>query len=110
MDQIRRTADERLAQATTLEEALGDENIPTIMAGDFNSAPNSEVLVFLANTWTVLVKGEDRFTFPSHEPAREIDFVLIRPIEQFEVIGQRLIDEPVASDHRPVVVDLILRN
>lgn len=102
-----RTDRERLAQAATLEELLGDDAIPTILAGDFNSTPDSEVMVHLASSWEVVAKGADHFTFPSYGPAREIDFVLIRPRHRFEVFAQRLLDEPVASDHRPVVVEII---
>ena len=38
---------------------------------------------------------------------REIDFVAVRPAGAFEVVSQRLLDEPVASDHRPVFVELV---
>ena len=105
-----RTDEERLAQAIALEGLLGDDTIPTILAGDFNSTPDSEVMQHLADSWHVVAKGADHFTFPSYEPAREIDFVLLRPRDVFEVAAQRLLDEPVASDHRPVVVDLIYQN
>jgi endonuclease/exonuclease/phosphatase family metal-dependent hydrolase len=102
-----RTAEERLAQAVTLERLLSESAIPTILAGDFNSTPDSEVMIHLANSWAIVAKGEDHLTFPSHAPNREIDFVLLRPRVRFQVLTQRLLDEPVASDHRPVVVDII---
>lgn len=104
-----RTAEERLAQAVALEGLLGDDTIPTILAGDFNSTADSEVMLHLADSWHVVAKGADNLTFPSYQPAREIDFVLLRPRDVFDVAAQRLLDEPVASDHRPVVVDLIYR-
>ena len=63
----------------------------------------------LASTWDIAEKGEDAFTFPSTAPEREIDFVLLRPADRFEVLSERLIDEPVASNHRPVIVDLVIR-
>lgn len=105
-----RTEEERLGQATRLEEYLSDDSVPTILAGDFNSMPDSEVMRYLRRGWTVVTKDEDRFTFPSYEPAREIDYVLLRPAARFVAQGQRLLDEPVASDHRPLVVDLELRD
>jgi endonuclease/exonuclease/phosphatase family metal-dependent hydrolase len=101
-----RTEEERLAQAETLDRALAGGDTATILAGDFNSTPGSAVMARLSDSWSVVPKGEDHFTFPSYGPDREIDFVLFRPADVFEVISQRLIDEPVASDHRPVVVDL----
>jgi endonuclease/exonuclease/phosphatase family metal-dependent hydrolase len=104
-----RTVEERLAQATRLQEFLESESSPTILAGDFNSTPGSAVMSLLQKTWAVVEKGEDRLTFSSFEPVREIDFVLFRPQDRFEVLDQWLVDEPVASDHRPVVVDVVIR-
>jgi endonuclease/exonuclease/phosphatase family metal-dependent hydrolase len=104
-----RTEGERLAQATRLEAYLESDTIPTILAGDFNSTPGSAVMSLLQKTWAVVEKGEDRLTFSSFEPVREIDFVLFRPQDRFEVLDQWLVDEPVASDHRPVVVDFEIR-
>lgn len=117
-----RTQEERLAQASRLEERLsadpfsgaragdgGLDPIPEILAGDFNSEPGGAVMTFLGEQWSVLQKGDDRFTFSSFEPVKEIDFVLVRPTDAFEVLGHHLLDEPVISDHRPLVVDLVVR-
>ena len=105
-----RTAEERLAQAVSLEHFLAEDTIPTVLAGDFNSTPGSEVMIHLADSWDVVAKGEDHFTFPSYAPDREIDFVLLRPRGRLVVVAQRVLDEPVASDHRPVVVDIIFED
>ena len=104
-----RTEEERMAQARTLEQALGNNDIPTILAGDFNSTPDSEVMEYLSENWSILEKGEDHFTFSSYDPVREIDFVLVRPAGLFDVLSQVVVDEPVASDHRPVVAELVLK-
>lgn len=77
------------------------------LAGDFNSTPDSEVVRLLAEAWEIVDKGDDHLTFPSFGPEREIDFVLLRPRGRFEVVDRRLLEEPVASDHRPVVVELV---
>ena len=107
-----RTEDERAAQADTLEALLDagpDGELPTILAGDFNSEPGSRVIRELSRRWSVVDKGADALTFSSFDPEREIDFVMYRPHDRFEVLGERLLDEPVISDHRPVVVDLLVR-
>jgi len=104
-----RTEEERLRQAMGLAEHLADDTIPGILAGDFNSTPGSHVLSFLEEEWGVVTKGADRLTFSSFDPVREIDFVLLRPSARFEVLRSWLLHEPVASDHRPVVVDLVVR-
>jgi len=103
-----RTEEERLAQAADLVEALASESVPVILAGDFNSLPGSAVMEFFGAGWSVLGKGEDHFTYPSYEPAREIDFILIRPDHRFEVLDHRALDEPVLSDHRPILAELAL--
>ena len=81
----------------------------TILAGDFNSVLGDSVMTHLSQSWSVVNKEEDHLTFPSFAPEREIDFVLVRPAHRINVVNQFLIDEPVISDHRPYVVDLVLR-
>jgi len=103
-----RTTGERMAQAQRLEDIYRSTQVPVILAGDFNSAPDSDVIAFLGRSWQFIQKGEDRLTFPSTGPNREIDFVAYRPVDAFDVLGQRLLDEPVASDHRPLFVELTL--
>ena len=104
-----RTEEERLSQAADLERFLQTETSPVVLAGDFNSLPDSDVIRRLEAGWTVLQKGEDRLTFPSWAPEREIDFVLLRPAERFEVVRHRPLNEPVISDHRPVLTEVVLR-
>lgn len=104
-----RTDSERLAQARTLTEALAGDTLPTVLAGDFNSTPDSEVMAFLEASWHIVDKGADRLTFSSWDPVREIDYVLLRPEGRFEVVAHRLLNEPVASDHRPLLLEVVLR-
>lgn len=105
-----RTEEERLAQARSLQEQLGSDPVPTVLAGDFNSEPGTAVMEYLAGMWEVVEKGEDSLTFPSHAAEREIDYVLLRPSDRFEVLSESVLDEPVASDHRPIVVDILIRS
>lgn len=99
-----RTAGERMAQARRLLELLESEDVPVILAGDFNSTPDSEVMAFIGETFAVPDKGADHLTFRSDRPDREIDFIVYRPAHRFTVVESRVIDEPVASDHRPVLL------
>lgn len=104
-----RTDEERLAQADRLLETLADETRPVILAGDFNSTPDDEVIERFAGDWDILSKGRDRLTFPSTNPQREIDYIMVRPARRFYALEHRVIDEPLASDHRPLVAELIIR-
>jgi endonuclease/exonuclease/phosphatase family metal-dependent hydrolase len=103
------TAEERYAQASRLIEILREETAPIILAGDFNSTPESEVIdLFKQAGWHVPDKGEDRLTFRSDSPVREIDYIMVRPKERFEIDVLDVIDEPLVSDHRPVLLQLRL--
>ena len=102
-----RTDGERMAQARALMQALDSVAVPAILAGDFNSTPDSEVMAELAESWSIVPKGEDRLTYPSESPAREIDYVLVRG-RGIEILEERVLDEPVISDHRPLLVRLVL--
>jgi endonuclease/exonuclease/phosphatase family metal-dependent hydrolase len=101
-----RTEEERLAQAEALMDALAAEDGLVILAGDFNSLPGSPVLGVLDREWAVVEKTGTPFTFPADEPAREIDFILVRPDRGFRVLEYRVLDEPVASDHSPILMVL----
>lgn len=100
------TAEERLAQAAKLVELFKDEVAPVILAGDFNSGPDSGVIKLLKRYWEVPDKGDDHLTWPSDNPEVEIDYIMFRPADRFEVIEHRLVHEPLASDHRPLLLEL----
>lgn len=102
------TQQQRLDQANKLLEILKKETRPVIIAGDFNSQPDSSVLKLFAEGWTITHKGKDRFTFPSDRPRVEIDYIVFRPVDAFEMGKIDVLDEAVASDHRPVILDLVL--
>lgn len=104
-----RTASERLAQARKIVEIFDGDSRPIILAGDFNSTRDSEVIRLLARHWHVVDKGDDHLTFRSDDPSREIDFIMLRPAERFTVTRSQVISEPMASDHRPVLVEFALR-
>ncbi|MGB5673610.1 MAG: endonuclease/exonuclease/phosphatase family protein [Gemmatimonadota bacterium] len=102
--------EERLAQAARLVELFADETAPVVLAGDFNSIPDSKVIRLLedAGGWQRPAKEGQAFTFPSETPDREIDFILFRPGSRFAVREHRVVEETVASDHRPVLLELEL--
>jgi endonuclease/exonuclease/phosphatase family metal-dependent hydrolase len=61
------------------------------------------------NYWTLPDKAQPTLTFPADRPEREIDFIGYRPQDRFEVLEYRVVDERVASDHRPVLMVLRVR-
>ncbi len=100
---------ERFAQAQSLLGQLVVEDGLVILAGDFNDTPESRTMQLVFESFANAEKAEgDRLTFSSTAPDREIDFVVSRPAGAL-VGASRVIDEPMASDHRPVVADFIYR-
>jgi endonuclease/exonuclease/phosphatase (EEP) superfamily protein YafD len=47
-------------------------------------------------------------TSPAENPKVRIDFVLLRPATTWRVLSSTVISEAVASDHRPLLVELML--
>jgi len=103
-----KTEEQRMAQAVSTETQLQQSRIPTLLMGDFNSEPDSPVMSKLSENWIIVEKGRDNLTYSSFDPKKEIDYALIRKGSGLEVANQYLMDEPVMSDHRPYVVDLII--
>ena len=101
------TEAERLAQAETLAAVYSDVDVPVVLAGDFNSEPDSPVIALLEDQWNFVDKGDDHFTFSSYDPVKEIDFFALRPGASFRILSQSVLDEPVASDHRPLFIELV---
>lgn len=100
------TPEERLQQANRVSEVFANAEHPVILAGDFNGRPNDPVLQQLGQDWMILEKSGDPRTYPSPQPDREIDFVMVRPGGGLSVLEHCVINEPAASDHRPVLAVL----
>ncbi len=50
--------------------------------------------------------GLEHPTFPSDAPRRTIDHVLMRPLGAWEVESVEVLEEPLASNHAPLLVVL----
>jgi endonuclease/exonuclease/phosphatase family metal-dependent hydrolase len=101
-----RTEAERLAQAQTLLDQLEKTTGEIVIVGDFNSTPGSAVMNLFQPDWKIPDKGEDHFTFSSDRPVREIDFAMTQKNSKWTILNIDVVDEPVASDHRPLVLEL----
>lgn len=100
----------RFAQAQVVADFLRTAERPFVLLGDFNDTPGSRTLALFEAVGSEADKPEaGRLTFPADEPVKEIDFVWYGPPRAWEPRRTRVVDERVASDHRPVVADLELR-
>ncbi|NNJ26078.1 endonuclease/exonuclease/phosphatase family protein [Alienimonas chondri] len=94
---------DRFRQATTLKKELDALPGPYLLLGDFNDTPGSRTLELLSRGCLEAKKpADDRFTFSAVKPSTEIDYIFAAPADGWSVEGARVIDERVASDHRPV--------
>lgn len=101
------TEPERLEQARVLVARYADAEVPVILAGDFNSERGSPVMALLGGHWSVPAKTGDADTFPADAPVKEIDFALVRG-DGCRVVRTAVVRESVASDHRPILLDVEL--
>jgi endonuclease/exonuclease/phosphatase family metal-dependent hydrolase len=87
---------------------IGDIEVPTLVFGDLNAAPNAPelqpLLATLHDAWSG--QADAGFTYPAEAPRERIDYVLVSP--RFTVRSVR-VPATQASDHRPVVAELVLR-
>lgn len=92
----------REKQAAKIDELFGKADGVFILAGDLNAPPGSAPIRGLAGNWTfaTALGGKGLLTIPSDVPKLQIDYVLFRGT--FKVTEARVIEEKVASDHRPV--------
>jgi endonuclease/exonuclease/phosphatase family metal-dependent hydrolase len=95
--------DFREQQAAKLNELFGKVEHPVVLAGDLNAEPDSRPLDLLRERWTVATARRSLLTYPAVKPAAQIDYVLCRPGKRFRVAEAKVIDEALASDHRPVL-------
>ena len=100
--------DRRLPQAAEVNRVLKDpiaSGAAVILAGDLNAKPDGAVMKRMREVWDD-TGDPAKLTFPANKPDRNIDYVLLPKGHKWEVVSTKVIDEPMASDHRPVVVEL----
>ncbi|NVJ45766.1 MAG: endonuclease/exonuclease/phosphatase family protein [Cytophagia bacterium] len=100
----------RSAQATALIKYLDQFDLPTIITGDFNCEPESPTMkLFYEAGFQFADKGSDHLSFQGNKKV-EIDHVIFRDTESAELKVKfiDLLDEPLVSDHRPLVAKMEL--
>lgn len=96
----------RWLQAQRLNELFGRDDVPTIFVGDFNARPDTRVMKELLTAFSDASAASPAFTIPAPKPTARIDYVLLHPAGAWRVISSIVIPEAVASDHRPLLVEV----
>lgn len=100
---------ERVASARQINErAAKAGQRPMLLAGDLNDVRESQTLKTLQTVWTC-ANREPKPTIPVDKPTRQIDFILVRPVERWQVTEVTVLEEAIASDHRAVLAVLELQ-
>ncbi len=99
---------DRLAQSAILLKHFGQHRHPVILAGDMNATPASKEIAALKELFTDATEKLGP-TWPSDKPAQKLDYILLSNTSQWHVMDAAVIEETVASDHRPVICELLLK-
>lgn len=101
------TAEDQVTSVALIREQAAKTGKPLFLAGDLNATPESETIQALTKDFQLLNNPKQR-TCPSPEPTETIDYVTALKEKEpwFAVTSAQVLDEPVASDHRPVFVTL----
>jgi endonuclease/exonuclease/phosphatase family metal-dependent hydrolase len=98
----------RLPQMEALLQFLRDSRIKEqFVCGDMNAQPTSQTMQ-MAFEYLTDTTGDDALTLPAPNPNRKIDYIMFPKTQQWRVVHTEVLDEPVASDHRPVLAVLEL--
>lgn len=95
--------------ADTLRIMSEDQGQRQILLGDFNARPNAPELAplweYVADGWAMANGAEPGFSYPTSAPDRRIDYITVSPRVTVQAVR---VPYTVASDHLPVVADLIV--
>lgn len=101
------TEEDRMKSLDMIKAFAAANKKPFFLAGDMNAEPESEFIKGLQKDFQILSNPKQP-TFPAPKPTETIDYIvtLKQNAEGFAAMASKVLDEPMASDHRPLVVDL----
>lgn len=94
----------RLASVPLIVEEAQRWDKPFLLAGDWNDTPDSVLLQELTKHFTILSGNEA--SYPADKPQECIDYIALFKGQTATVLSTQVLNEPEASDHRPVVVSI----
>ncbi len=98
---------ERIEQVRDINQILLPARYPIILAGDLNDTPGSRPISILEQQWeSTYDNNNPKPTFPSHQPARKIDYIMFAPLNYWHTSSSTVIPDSVASDHCAYLVEL----
>ncbi|MFA5326342.1 MAG: endonuclease/exonuclease/phosphatase family protein [Prolixibacteraceae bacterium] len=103
------TRADRIASTDIIANAVKKYSKPVFLAGDLNTEIGSTEMKNLLKDW-LIINNPSQPTIPANVPKKCIDFVLVKKNPNYKVkIVQSVVgNEPVASDHLPVWVKVVV--
>lgn len=103
---------ERLLNVEEIKAAAErHRDLPVIMIGDFNMDPGSPAHVrmkdMFVDLWELMGDGPG-YTYDGPDRSKRLDYIFIRPSIHLEPL-RIFLTNAVASDHRPVTADILLK-
>lgn len=100
------TEEDRLASVEALKK-LESAGKPLFIAGDWNDTPASAFMQAMGEAFTLL-SDTAAYTFPASEPRETIDYIAVLKSWSGRVSCRQaeVVEAPVESDHRPIVVEV----
>ena len=101
------TEEDRMKSLELVKAFTSSSTKPLFLAGDMNAEPESGFIKELQKDFQILSHPKQH-TFPAPDPKETIDYIatLKQNAKGFAVISAKVINEPMASDHRPILVEL----
>ncbi|HEY1006893.1 MAG TPA: endonuclease/exonuclease/phosphatase family protein [Sphingobacteriaceae bacterium] len=98
----------RRLQVAEINRLAAAEELPFILAGDLNAVPESDAIRDLEKQF-VSTCGPCEPTFPQIDPKKTIDYIAVSKASPYLVKSHRVIGEHYASDHLPVIAEILFR-
>lgn len=101
------TEEDRMKSLKIVKSLIASYKKPLFLAGDMNAEPESDFIKELQKDFQILSNPE-KHTYPAPDPKETIDYIAAskQNATGFAVISARVVNEPMASDHRPILVEL----
>ena len=101
------TEEDRLTSLDIIKNSASTSNKPFFLAGDLNDTPESKFIQDLQKDFQVLTNTKNP-TYPAPEPKETIDYIAAWKgnTDSFANLSTQVVEEPLASDHRPITATL----
>lgn len=101
------TEEDRMKSLEIVKSLIASYKKPLFLAGDMNAEPESDFIKELQKDFQILSNPE-KHTYLAPDPKETIDYIAAskQNATGFAVISARVVNEPMASDHRPILVEL----